>query len=71
MAGKAGCSFSVFLFNRHGNGHIQSLIIASNFIGTGFNTIVMGIIADLITVNRKIIKGSIFQIIPKMNFGHL
>ncbi len=66
MAGIAGIVRFLYFFSiGHGNGHIQSLIIASIFIGTGFNTIVMGIIADLITVNRKIIKGKFSKSSPK------
>lgn len=48
--------FLYFYSIGNGNGHIQSLIISSIFIGIGFNTIVMGIIADLISINRKIIE---------------
>ncbi len=46
--------FLYFVLQGDGRGHIQSLIIASILISIGFNTILMGVIADLISINRKI-----------------
>lgn len=46
--------FLYFVLLGDGGGHIQSLIIASILISIGFNTILMGVIADLISINRKI-----------------
>lgn len=48
--------FLYFVFQGSGGGHIQSLIIASIFISIGFNTILMGVVADLISINRKTFK---------------
>jgi glycosyltransferase involved in cell wall biosynthesis len=48
--------FLYFVFQGNGGGHIQSLIIASIFISIGFNTILMGVVADLISINRKTFK---------------
>lgn len=48
--------FSYFFITGEGQGHIQSLIIASVLIGVGFNTTLLGIIADLISINRKIME---------------
>lgn len=45
--------FLYFFFQADGGGHIQSLVIASIFISIGFNTILIGVIADLISINRK------------------
>jgi glycosyltransferase involved in cell wall biosynthesis len=39
-----------------GAGHIQSLVLASGLIVIGFTLIVLGIIADLIAVNRKLLE---------------
>ena len=39
-----------------GNGHIQSLIFASILIITGFQTTVFGVLADLLSINRKLIE---------------
>ena len=46
--------FLYFVLQGNGGGHIQSLIIASILISIGFNTILMGVIADLIAINRKL-----------------
>lgn len=46
--------FLYFFTQADGGGHIQSLIISSIFLSIGFNTILMGVIADLIAINRKI-----------------
>lgn len=48
--------FLYFFLIGEGKGHIQSLIFASVLIGIGFNTILLGIIADLISINRRIIE---------------
>ena len=45
--------FLYFVSIRQGSGHIQSLIASSVLIGMGFNIIVLGFIADLISINRK------------------
>jgi hypothetical protein len=39
-----------------GFGHIQSLILAAILIITGVNTVFLGVIADLISHNRKILE---------------
>lgn len=48
--------FFYFYFFESGNGHIQSLIISSILIITGFQTCVFGILADLLAINRKLIE---------------
>jgi len=37
-------------------GHIQSLVISSILVGVGFNIIVVGFLADLLSYNRKLIE---------------
>lgn len=44
--------FLYFYFNGQGQGHIQSLIIASILVVLGFLTILLGLLADLIARNR-------------------
>ena len=39
-----------------GTGHIQSLIISSMLVITGFQTFLFGILADLLAINRKLIE---------------
>ncbi|MBR2526081.1 glycosyltransferase family 2 protein [bacterium] len=46
--------FLYFYFTIGGNGHIQSLILASILILTGVHTGLIGILADLCAINRKL-----------------
>ncbi len=48
--------FLFFYFTDMGSGHIQSLIISSILIITGFQTCIFGILADLLAINRKLIE---------------
>jgi glycosyltransferase involved in cell wall biosynthesis len=48
--------FLYFYFTTGGLGHIQSLILAALLLGTGFLLSVVGLIADLISVNRKLLE---------------
>jgi glycosyltransferase involved in cell wall biosynthesis len=57
LAGLAGTMRFLYLFSiGQGSGHVQSLVISSILISIGFNTVLLGIIADLISTNRKIIE---------------
>jgi len=47
--------FLWFYANSQGQGHVQSLIFSSILISIGFSTLVMGILADLVGINRKLI----------------
>ncbi len=48
--------FLIYYFIGSGNGHIQSLIISSILLITGFQTCVFGVLADLLAINRKLIE---------------
>jgi glycosyltransferase involved in cell wall biosynthesis len=48
--------FLIFYFEGRGDGHIQSLIFAVLFIGLGVTMIAVGLMAELITVNRQILE---------------
>jgi hypothetical protein len=48
--------FLVFYFNGDGSGHVQSLIFASMMIIIGFQTVVVGLLGDIIAANRKILQ---------------
>ncbi len=50
-----GRFFYYYIFES-GSGHIQSLIISSILIITGFQTCIFGILADLLAINRKLIE---------------
>lgn len=49
-----GIRFLFFYFAGDPGGHIQSLILAAVFLIAGFQTILIGLVADLISVNRRI-----------------
>lgn len=49
--------FLYFFFTTGGAGHIQSLVISSILISIGFMTAVMGVLADLVSINRRILEG--------------
>lgn len=48
--------FLYFYFNGFGNGHIQSLILASMLVSLGFTTFVLGLVADLVSINRRLLE---------------
>jgi glycosyltransferase involved in cell wall biosynthesis len=57
LAGLAtGARFFYFYLIDEGQGHVQSVILAALLLGAGFFLIVTGIIADLISVNRKLLE---------------
>jgi hypothetical protein len=51
-----GIRFLCFYFNGAGNGHVQSLILACTLLIIGFITFMIGLLADLIAANRKILE---------------
>lgn len=51
-----GIRFLVYYFTGRGNGHIQSLILACTLLIIGFMTFVIGMLADVISANRKILE---------------
>ena len=57
-----GIRFLVFLFTGRGNGHVQSLILACTLLIIGFITFVIGLLADVIAANRKILEDTQYQI---------
>ncbi len=57
-----GLRFLFYVFNGDGNGHIQSLILAVALMIMGFQTIILGLQADLIASNRKILEDVQYRI---------
>lgn len=51
-----GVRFLIFLVNGQGSGHIQSLILASMMIILGVMTGIVGLQADIIAANRKLLE---------------
>jgi len=48
--------FLYFYFSNPRSGHIQSLILAALLLGIGFFLFIVGLLADLISVNRKLLE---------------
>lgn len=57
LAGFAlGLRFMYYFFTKPGAGHIQSLILAAVLLMLGFQTFIVGLQADVIAANRKILE---------------
>lgn len=51
-----GVRYLYFMAIGESGGHVQSLILASLLIGIGIQTILIGFVADLLSVNRKLLE---------------
>ena len=51
-----GLRFVYFYFSGHGDGYVQSVILAGVLLGMGFQTVVMAFMADLMSVNRNLLE---------------
>lgn len=51
-----GLRFLYYYITLGGQGHIQSLILGALLLGNGFFLVVVGMLADLISVNRKLME---------------
>ena len=60
-----GIRFLVFFFMGSGSGHTQSLILAAILLLAGFQTIVVGLLGDVIAANRKILQDVQYRIRSK------
>ncbi len=62
-----GCRFLYFFFTGTGQGHIQSLILAAVLLMIGFQTVTLGLLADVISANRKLIEDVQYRV-RKMDY---
>lgn len=60
-----GIRFLAFFFMGSGSGHTQSLILAAILLLAGFQTIVVGLLGDVIAANRKILQDVQYRIRSK------
>lgn len=51
-----GFRFLIYWLGGEGDGHVQSLILAGLLMGMGFQTMLIAFIADLLSVNRKLLE---------------
>lgn len=57
-----GLRFLYFFFSDGGQGHIQSLILTAILVSAGLFLIVVGLLADLVSVNRKLLERLDWQV---------
>jgi glycosyltransferase involved in cell wall biosynthesis len=57
-----GLRFLILFFMGQGDGHVQSLIFAAILIILGFQTLVIGLLSDIIAGNRKIMEDVQYRI---------
>jgi len=57
-----GCRFVYFYFLGSGEGKIQSLILAAVLLIIGFQTLIVGLLADLISANRQLIENTLLRV---------
>jgi hypothetical protein len=59
--------FLYFYFNGIGSGHVQSLLVSAVLVIVGFQVILIGLVADIIGFNRKILE----EILYRLKFANL
>lgn len=57
-----GCRFLVYMIMGNSGGHVQSLILACTLIIIGFLTFMIGLVADVIASNRKILQDAQYHV---------
>lgn len=57
-----GGRFLYFYLQGEGTGMVQSLILAAVFLIIGFVTFLIGLIADLVSFNRKILEEILYRL---------
>ena len=57
-----GVRFLCYYFIGNGTGHIQSLILASVLLIAGFMIIMIGLVADIVSFNRKILEDRLYRV---------
>jgi hypothetical protein len=63
LGGLAGIlRFLYFYFTGAGAGHIQSLILSAALLIVGFQIFLIGLVADLIGFNRKILEEVLYRL---------
>jgi len=52
-----GLRFVIYYVQGDGDGHVQSLILAAILLLVGFQTFLLGVLSDLLSVNRRLLEG--------------
>jgi glycosyltransferase involved in cell wall biosynthesis len=54
--------FLIYYLTGHGQGHIQSLILAAILFIVGFQVLMIGLVADVISSNRRLIEETLYRV---------
>ena len=54
--------FLYFYFTGSGGGHLQSLLLAAVLLIVGFQVMLMGLVADVISANRKLLEDLLYRV---------
>ena len=54
--------FLYFYFINEGSGHLQSLLLSAVLLIVGFQILLMGLVADVISANRKLIEDLLYRV---------
>lgn len=54
--------FLYFFFNNDGAGHLQSLLLAAVLMIVGFQVLLIGLVADVISANRKLLEDLLYRV---------
>lgn len=57
-----GIRFLVYYFTGGGSGHVQSVVLSAALLGIGVQIVVMGLLADLIGANRKLVEDVLHRV---------
>jgi hypothetical protein len=63
-----GLRFLYFMFVEKRAGHVQSLIFAAILIIVGFQVVLIGLLADLLSCNRKLLEDLMYRV-RKMEYA--
>jgi glycosyltransferase involved in cell wall biosynthesis len=62
--------FLIYYFMGQGDGHIQSLVLAAIMFIVGFQVLVLGLVADVISFNRRLIEETLLRL-RRIEFDHI
>ena len=57
-----GIRFLYFLATQRGAGHVQSLILATILLIVGVQIFVLGLVADLMATNRRLLEDTLYRV---------
>lgn len=62
IGGLVVARFLYFYFSGSGGGHIQSLVLAGAVLAIGFQVLLIGLLADLIAANRRLVEETLYRV---------